>query len=225
MRHLLVLSAFLFHLLAQAQESIPPDPFHEVVPIDKGYWENRGQLTDPEGRSSMEAAFISEGVYPFVYPAEGGRVSFTASVQSADSLIPDTLMRWDMRLLGGRAQEAAPIGVAPRADYRNYYFPHCGEAGLTMVRRFERVVYEEVYPGIDLHLYPGAAGQKFAFVCRPGSDPSLIAMLFEGLADITIEHDGSLSFPILSQTIRLPRPMAYQFQGSKSGPAAGSVPI
>ena len=32
--------------------------------MDMGYWENLGQLTDPEGNQTFEAAFYSEGCYP-----------------------------------------------------------------------------------------------------------------------------------------------------------------
>ncbi|MCC6840009.1 MAG: hypothetical protein IT230_07610 [Flavobacteriales bacterium] len=182
--------------------------------MDMGYWENLGQLTDPEGNQTFEAAFYSEGCYPVGFPANGSRVSYTASQSSNDSLVPDTLLRWDVQFIGDGVQQVNPVGSAPHADYRNFYFPHCGEQGITNVRRFERVVYSGIYPGIDLHLYHGAGGQKLALVCQPGSDPAGIRMLFEGASGLSIAADGGLQFPVLSQVITLPHPLAYQYEGS-----------
>jgi hypothetical protein len=182
--------------------------------MDMGYWENLGQLTDPEGNQTFEAAFYSEGCYPVGFPANGSRVSYTASQSSNDSLVPDTLLRWDVRFIGNGVQQVNPVGSAPHSDYRNFYFPHCGEQGITNVRRFERVVYSGIYPGIDLHLYQGAGGQKLALVCQPGSDPASIRMLFEGASGLSIAADSSLQFPVLSQVITLPHPLAYQYEGT-----------
>ncbi|HRP81658.1 MAG TPA: hypothetical protein PLY76_07145 [Flavobacteriales bacterium] len=182
--------------------------------MDMGYWENLGQLTDPEGNQTFEAAFYSEGCYPVGFPANGSRVSYTASQSSNDSLVPDTLLRWDVQFVGDGVQQVNPVGSAPHSDYRNFYFPHCGEQGITNVRRFERVVYSGIYPGIDLHLYQGAAGQKLALVCQPGSDPTSIRMLFAGASGLSIAADGGLQFPVLSQVITLPHPVAYQYEGT-----------
>lgn len=214
MRYSLVLLglAFLSSVSTAQQDQGFPDPSGEISPMDKGFWMNMGQLADENGNATMQAAFISEGVYPMTYPSDHGRISFVAAVESGDTLVPDTLLRWDMQLLGEQAQSVDPLGVSPYSDHRNYYLPHCGEEGVTFVRRYERVVYEEVYAGIDLHVYAGATGQKMAFVCRPGSDPSAIAMLFEGMQGaMVVDDDGHLIFHVLGQDIRVPSVFAYQF--------------
>lgn len=159
----------------------------------------------------MEASFISEGVYPTAYPMNGGRVSFVAGVQSPDTLIPDTLQRWVIQLVGGQANSVDPVGMTPSSDYRNFYFPHLGEEGATQVRRFQRVVYSGVYPGIDLHLYPGASEQKMLFVCAPGSDPSQIALRFQGTGSLQLNEAGDVSFNVLGQDFQIPRLFAYQY--------------
>lgn len=200
------------HIAGFAQSDPPPDPFGETQPMADGYWSNMGQLTDEEGMPTRDAAFISDGVYPLTYPGNGGRVSFVAGVHSPDSLIPDTLQRWDMQLIGEQAMEVDPVGMGPSSDYRNFYLPHLGEEGATMVRRFQRVVYPGVYLGIDMHLYTGEAGQKMAFVCAPGSDPSRIAMRFDGLRSMRLTDAGDVVFDVLAQEFRLPRLFAYQYE-------------
>lgn len=179
-----------------------------------GYWQNLGQLTDPEGSQTFEASFYSEGIYPVAFPAQDSRISFTVAQSSSDSLVPDTLLRWDVQFTGDASQQVNPVGVAAHNDYRNFYFPHCGDSGITHVRRFEIILYQDVYSGIDLYLYPGRAGQKIALVCQPGSDPAAIRMLFAGASGLSIAADGSLQFPALAQVITLPHPLAYQYEGT-----------
>ena len=60
--------------VSSAQSDLPPDPYGERPSEIDGYWPNRGQLIDETGSPTMEASFISEGVYPTAYPMNGGRV-------------------------------------------------------------------------------------------------------------------------------------------------------
>lgn len=202
------MAAASFATLAQA-----PDSFGESIPMDKGYWGNAGQLTDPAGNPTSDAAFYSEGIYPVVFPANGSRVSFTVRSSSNDSLVPDTLLRWDLDFIGSEVQEVDPVGGNPSQDYRNFYFPHCGEAGITGVHRYGYVVYPDVYPGISFYLYTGAMGQKMAWVCEPGSDPQMIGMHFSGLTGLSIAEDGSLQVQVLGQMVQFPHPIGYQYIG------------
>lgn len=205
---------FLSHYIDYSTGSDPPpDPFNEPIPMDKGYWVNLGQLTDPLGSPTSEAVYYSEGTYPVSFPINGSRISFTAHSSSMDSLTADTLFRWDIDFVGSGVQEVNPVGGSPSQDFRNFYFPHCGVTGITGVHRFGYVAYPDLYPGISLYLYQGAGGQKMAWVCEPGSNPQGIEMHFSELNDMIVAEDGSLQFPVLGQLIRFAMPMGYQFTG------------
>ncbi|MCC6840625.1 MAG: hypothetical protein IT230_10745 [Flavobacteriales bacterium] len=167
-----------------------------------------GQLVGPDGNVAMSPLFMSEGAYPYCYPGQGSQVSFIAASYSLDSLVPETLYRWDMHIVGEGSVAVDPIGMDPRPDHRNFYFPHCSD-GVTGVQRFGRVIYEGVFPGIDLHLYAVLGGQQMAFVCQPGSDPTAVRLSLDGAVPELTEQ--GLLFHVLDQEIRFPQPFAYQF--------------
>ena len=197
-----------FPISILAQPIIPPPSSDVPSPIAGGFWENLGQLAGPDGNVAMSPAFASEGSYPHCYPGHGSRIAFVAASYALDSLASDTLYRWDMQLVGEGSVAVDPIGIEPRSDQRNFYFPHCPD-GITGVQRFGRVIYGGVYPGIDLHLSAVAGGQQMAFVCQPGSNPANVRLAFEGAVPELTEQ--GLLFHVFDQDIQFPRPLAYQF--------------
>lgn len=61
------------------------------------------------------------------------------------------------------------------------------------VPEFKEVVYEEVWPGIDIHFFLTGKGQlKYEFRLDKGADPDQIEVAFEGLEGIEILENGQL---------------------------------
>ncbi|MBR9975189.1 MAG: SBBP repeat-containing protein, partial [Bacteroidetes bacterium] len=75
---------------------------------------------------------------------------------------------------------------------------------------FGGVVYEELYPGIDLSLRLTPDGVKYEFHLRPGADPSHIALRWEGAGEALRRADGSLSFTFAAGQLRDGAPFAWQ---------------
>ena len=87
-------------------------------------------------------------------------------------------------------------GVRPMAEDRREgivsYFkgqPKDWHAGLST---YGRLVYYELWPGIDL-VYTGASHElKYEFRVRPGADPALIRLAYRGIAAVGVETHGAL---------------------------------
>jgi hypothetical protein len=80
---------------------------------------------------------------------------------------------------------------------------------VTGLRTCSRVVYRDLWPGIDL-LYSGQVNQlKHEFVVQPGADPSHIRLAYSG-ADVTINEAGELEVSTPVGGFRDGRPYAYQ---------------
>ena len=79
-----------------------------------------------------------------------------------------------------------------KADfYLNFYLPHTvGER--TQVPTYQRLVYRNLYPNIDLVFYGKGEQLKYDFVVHPGGDPSQIRLKYEGASSIKLLEDGSL---------------------------------
>lgn len=106
---------------------------------------------------------------------------------------------------------------------------------VTGVPAYARVVFDDVYPGIDVH-YSGAGGKlRYDFVIAPGADPTALALRFEGARDVRLTPGGDLvvetplgallhSAPVVYQHIdgdKVFVPAAFVLQGSKVRVALG----
>ena len=94
--------------------------------------------------------------------------------------------RMDMELEG--ADEHARISTEGRStDYTNYY-----NHGALDVHTFSKVVYHDVYPGIDWSIRTTEKGFEYDFIVRPGADPALISLRFKDHEELALDDEGSL---------------------------------
>lgn len=83
---------------------------------------------------------------------------------------------------------------------------------------YGRVVYHEVYPGIDLAYYGNEQGRfEYDFIIAPGSDPGRIRVAIDGsvppsgtVARLRVDPRGYLIVELNGVETRYQRPVAYQ---------------
>ncbi len=81
-----------------------------------------------------------------------------------------------------------PFAQAKRIDaqgelswHNNYFLGNDSSKWAPDCRNFTRVVYREVWAGIDVEFYESKGHLEFDFVAHPGADPKQIQMVCEGL--------------------------------------------
>ncbi len=95
--------------------------------------------------------------------------------------------RMDMVLEG--ADPVAHITTEGRsADHTNYY-----QHDALDVRTFSKVVYHEVYPGIDWSIAITEKGFEYDFILQPGADPDRIKLRFKDHEELTVDAEGNLT--------------------------------
>ncbi|HET9942355.1 MAG TPA: SBBP repeat-containing protein, partial [Terriglobia bacterium] len=82
------------------------------------------------------------------------------------------------------------------------------------VPHYEKVRYEEVYPGIDLIYYGTGRQLEYDFELRPFMDPSSIQIEFDGVRGISLGPEGDLILDTPAGEIRHQRPIAFQRRGA-----------
>ena len=76
----------------------------------------------------------------------------------------------------------------------NYYVGNDSSKWLSDIPVYSEVIYEDLYPGIDL-VYTEEGGRlKREFSVAPGADPSEIELLYEGESEPHVDEDGVLRF-------------------------------
>lgn len=186
---------------------VPPDLYQDAPHETIGFWKELGQSRDTEGDTITSLRYYSKGAFPKIWMHDRSRVSFTMVRRNIAGL--DTLHRMDMQPTGANAAFVDPVGVQVKGHYQNHYHAHCPQ-GITYVPGYERVVYPDIWPDIDLHFYSGSAGQKLAIVCKPGAQPEDVRLRFTGQDSLLVTLWGFLRLYYDERFIELPYAVAYQ---------------
>ncbi|HRP88842.1 MAG TPA: T9SS type A sorting domain-containing protein [Edaphocola sp.] len=95
------------------------------------------------------------------------------------------------------------------SDHLNYFLPHCGANGITNVKGYARIVYEDVFDNINVHMYSNSKGPKILFEINPGGNPADIQLLFTGQDSIAVTNNG-LAMYLEAWEMTLPQAYAYE---------------
>ena len=207
---------FLFALGTSQAQYIPPDLYQEKYMPSIGFWKNHGQVVGTDGSKRPDVKFYTLGSVPLAYMRTKSRVSFTLPIVDTISTTVDTVYHISMAPWGAGAAQVEPVGTVLKDSHLNYHLPHCGGNGITGVEGYSRVLYENIFPKVDLHFYSGGFGQKMALVCRPGSSLAQIKLRFSGQDSLNLDLWGSLKLYSDGKFFKLPQAIAYQVNTDNS---------
>jgi hypothetical protein len=99
------------------------------------------------------------------------------------------------------------------SDYLNYY-THItaqtkGEEGVTGVRGYNKVSYQDIYPNIDLEWFLDKDGKpEYQFIIKPGGDPSRIRLKYHGAQKTELVSDA-IHIHVIHGIIKEHIPLSY----------------
>ncbi|HLK21042.1 MAG TPA: SBBP repeat-containing protein [Bryobacteraceae bacterium] len=114
----------------------------------------------------------------------------------------------EMVLVGSQARSIEPMELLSQKV--NYLIGPDASHWATGVAQYGRLVYRQVYPGIDAVFYGAGAGLEDDFVVEPYADPAQIQLEFRGARKIRIDRRGDLLVETGAGTIRQRKPRVYQ---------------
>lgn len=167
------------------------------------FLENKGQVRDEQGRpvdavrftahsNSSKLFFMPDRIAHVFYTIEGPAARYEPGKGVSSKELDQTRLRYqrvDMELVGANKNvNLRAEGLLPGVT--NFFTASAGPDGITGVRSFSTIIYENVYPNIDLVLKVRGKGMKAEFIVRPGGDPSLIKLRYTGAERIDATADG-----------------------------------
>ena len=117
--------------------------------------------------------------------------------------------------LAGASQAARINGEDQLVERRNYLLGNDSTKWQTDVPTFRKVIYRDIYPGINLVYYGNQQQLEYDFVLAPGAETSAIRLAFDRKAHPGITPDGDLLLRSGSHKLVERRPHAYQDIGGQ----------
>ncbi|HAD12353.1 MAG TPA: hypothetical protein DCF33_07925, partial [Saprospirales bacterium] len=149
---------------------------------NKGQWQGDYYF---KGQADCAMVFLEAGSVRFgVFEDDAIRRAHShTGIDQLNHPLQITGHGWRQRFLG--CQPAIPQMTDTLADYRNYligskdhhhrHVPVC-----------TKVVYRDLWPGIDMLVHSNAGHYSYQFEVHPGADPSQIRWTYEGLTGWTV---------------------------------------
>jgi len=190
------------------------------------------------GQTDERVDFLSRGKGYTLFLTRGGGATLvlTSAGQSTVSNRPGCAQSADVTRLGtppmpgcldavhdgtprSAALRLALVGSSGRiqgegrerlSGHVNYFTGSDRSAWRVNVPTFSRVLYPEVYRGIDVAYYGNQSELEYDFVVHPGAGPEQIRHRFEGADEVTIDPSGDLRIGIAGHTIVQRAPVIYQ---------------
>ena len=97
----------------------------------------------------------------------------------------------------------------------SYTYPN-GDQATTQARIFKKIIYRDIYPGIDIeYFFPeGKSGIKYNLTVHSGADVSLVKLMYQGAANIFQDGNGNIIVNSKIGAITEHAPSSYYQDGS-----------
>jgi hypothetical protein len=118
--------------------------------------------------------------------------------------------RWVVKLdfIGSR-EGVKPEGLEETGAVISY-FSGKPEEWKTGLAAYSRIIYRDLWPGIDL-VYKGELDElKYEFIVRPGANPARIRLAYRGAEDVSLTEGGRISVNTPAGGFEDDIPIAYQ---------------
>lgn len=183
--------------LALCSSTIADEACHPEV--EKAFGQLPIYFIENQGQMDREVAYYVQGADKTLYFTEQG-ITFTLNGEES---------RWVVKLDFEGANAVRPVGV-DRQEAVFSYFKGKPEDWQSGVPAFSSLVYEDLWPGIDL-VYSGTVDQlKYEFVVEPGADPDHIRLSYRGASGVGVIEAGALRVDTPVGGFEDGTPYAYQ---------------
>jgi len=167
------------------------------------------RFTPNVGQVDRAVAYYIEGRDKTIYFTPDG-LTFVLSGRHGAENRGTLASRWVVKLdFVDSTEGVVPAGLEP-TDTRLSFFRGKPEEWIAGVAACSKIVYRDLWPGIDL-IYSGTFERmKYEFVVRPGADPSRIALAYRGAEQVALTADGRLAVQTPVGSFQDEAPVAYQ---------------
>ena len=172
-----------------------------LATVKKSYAQIPLSFVANHGQADKKVKFVSRGSG---YSLALAPTTFTLAISSGASV---SVVQ--ATLLGGNTA-AKLTGSEQLPTKTNYFIGSDPQKWKTNVPSYAKVKSSGVYRGVDLVFYGNQNLLEYDFIVSPGTEPSVIALGFEGITDLRVDEKGDLLLRTDAGEIRQSKPVVYQ---------------
>ncbi|MCK5252013.1 MAG: hypothetical protein KAQ96_03655, partial [Thermoplasmata archaeon] len=186
----------------------PPEIIDGLNSISGHFLENLGQL------SNNEIKYYAQGD-PLTVGLTCNGIVFTLRSSDRSSMPskpdPETSRYTSFTLMFEGCEPVKPFGVGTLDHRTNYIIGNEPDRWVRGATSYSEVLYEGIYPGVDLRFYFMDGMFKYDLILQGDIDPNVIQLRYHGIEDLEVdEASGDLLIITSVGTIRDTCPIAYQ---------------
>ena len=203
-----------------------------------GFIENKGQIIDQNNNLNPSVLYLYNGNGLHVQLKQAGfsyevwKVAKGASSfqpiaiskmpeDNSQEQIVDTIFthRIDISFVNSNTN-AIITANQPASNYINYYTTGTSEAGITNVHHYKKVLYQNIYPNIDVEFILSdekkCGNFKYNFIIHPGGKVSDIKLQLAGCSSNSLTDNGNILIETAYGNIDESIPMSYQLDANNN---------
>jgi hypothetical protein len=92
----------------------------------------------------------------------------------------------------GANREPSVVGLDRTGSWSNFYLGGDRARWRSKVPNYRAILYQNVYPGIDLKYYGDGRRMEYDFIVSPGADPGSIRVRYDGAKSVSVNQAGQL---------------------------------
>ncbi len=208
-----LLIGFMPHVAATNTFSITPEPFTGSTPAQAPekakLAEQFGKLPlrfeQNLGQTDKSVRFLARNPRYTMFLTDNGAV-FTLRKVEDNNVIKRQAM--SMRVVGANA--SPKIEGSDLVETKSNYMIGDRENWQSNVNNYARVIYREMYPGIDMVYYGNQRELEYDFIVAPQVDPQIIKLAFNGVRRVSLDEKGNLRLKLKEGEIVQGAPYIYQ---------------
>ena len=226
MKKYIQLAAYILALVCSTSAS----NINKPISAQYGFIENKGQMIDQNNKPNPHVLYLYNGNGLHVQLRKDGfsyevmnmvktpkaviditpTSKFATQADSFD--ITYQIHRVDINFKGSN-KSALLKPYEPAKDYINYYTTVTPEEGITYVHHFKKVVYENVYPNIDIEFVLNDASNKgkfkYNFIVKPHANLADIQLEFIGANRTSLTKEGNILIETAYGNLEENIPLSY----------------
>lgn len=124
------------------------------------------------------------------YHQRAKNINFPKLFKNQNKLLKINYHNVEQQFVGGKISKENIFAYNERNYKLNYFLGNDKTRWANNVKSFEKLLIKNIYPETDLEMISDGIGYKYNFICRAGSNPSLIKIKYNGAHSIQITSES-----------------------------------